>query len=513
MFLRVTTGADTKLCLSLEVKEAYATLGVSPAASFTEVSEAYKADSCYTIATAAAHGDIPSQIWQRVSSAKLRVTCYASERVPEHFLLEMAANIPAEVKTLSAQDACMKGLQVCVETIGGTTNFTCYSLYNLCKAHKLDFASFKKQVGILLPAFAGDQELFPWQRLQDLLRERVSPSAVREIDLLCSEHGQVAVFPPQWLRSAEFLLNGARSSNSGFKHPLEQELWVHRVCMEALSSLSCSTMKVLLRAWSSGEVDIQIRHSPSNPKMWVPVRKLLRIRQEDQEKRIRADVEEKLREAQSQVEAQAKSEEAGQEQLRNLWTASATASWGRLRATAEELVNDSREHIVRFQESKALKAGKRRFIEVYRDHLISFDEESLSLCQYFLGANSASKLAVCDLNVFNTAKDGPLPPVVAQLCQSWTADGAALVVVLPDTDLICRWEHDVLNLMEGSKKPIIVCDKDTGTYVHLLGVWHPDDATWDECFKAFPNVNELSGLFADVKRLQNDSRPALTWDG
>jgi len=109
--------------------------------------------------------------------------------VPEHFLLEMAANIPAEVQVLSAQDACMKGLQVCVETIGGTTNFTCYSLCNLCKAHDLDFASFKKQVATLLPAFVGDQELFPWARLQDLLRERVSSNALREIDLLCSEHG------------------------------------------------------------------------------------------------------------------------------------------------------------------------------------------------------------------------------------------------------------------------------------------------------------------------------------
>lgn len=102
-------------------------------------------------------------------------------------MLEMAAKIPAEVQVLSAQDACMKGLQVCVETIGGTRNFTCYSLYNLCKAH--DFASFKKQVATLLPAFVGDQELFPWARLQDLLRERVSSNALREIDLLCSEHG------------------------------------------------------------------------------------------------------------------------------------------------------------------------------------------------------------------------------------------------------------------------------------------------------------------------------------
>ena len=116
-------------------------------------------------------------------------------------------------------------------------------------------------------------------------------------------------------------------------------------------------------------------------------------------------------------------------------------------------------------------------------------------------------MAVCDLEVFNTAEDGPLPHVVARLCQSWTADGAALVVVLPDTDLICRWEHGVLNLMEGSKKRIVVCDKDTGTYVHLVGAWHPSDATWDD------NVNELSGLFADCKRLQNDSRPAFAWDG
>ena len=59
----------------------------------------------------------------------------------------------------------MKGLQVCVETIGGTTNFTCYSLYNLCKAYDLDFASFKKQVATLLPAFVGDQEMFPWASL------------------------------------------------------------------------------------------------------------------------------------------------------------------------------------------------------------------------------------------------------------------------------------------------------------------------------------------------------------
>ena len=153
----------------------------------------------------------------------------------------MAANIPAEVQVLSAQDACMKGLQVCVETIGGTTNFTCYSLYNLCKAYDLDFASFKKQVATLLPAFVGDQEMFPWASLQDLLRERVSLIALREIDLLCSEHGQVPVFPPQWLRSADFLLTGARSSNSGFKHAVEQELWVHRVCTEALSSLICLT--------------------------------------------------------------------------------------------------------------------------------------------------------------------------------------------------------------------------------------------------------------------------------
>ena len=63
--------------------------------------------------------------------------------------------------------------------------------------------------------------------------------------------------------------------------------------------------------------------------------------------------------------------------------------------------------------------------------------------------------------------------------------------------------------MEGSTKRILLCDKDTGTYVHLVGVWHPNDATWDARFKAFPNVNELSRLFADCKRLQNDSRPEL----
>ena len=83
----------------------------------------------------------------------------------------------------------MKGLQAWVETIGGTAGFTCYSLSNLCKTHNLDYSPFKKQVATLLPAFVGDQELFPWARLQDLLRERVSSNALREIDLLCSEHG------------------------------------------------------------------------------------------------------------------------------------------------------------------------------------------------------------------------------------------------------------------------------------------------------------------------------------
>ena len=53
----------------------------------------------------------------------------------------------------------------------------------------MTLTSFKKQVATLLPAFVGDQELFPWARLQDLLRERVSSNALREIDLLCSEHG------------------------------------------------------------------------------------------------------------------------------------------------------------------------------------------------------------------------------------------------------------------------------------------------------------------------------------
>ena len=60
----------------------------------------------------------------------------------------MAANIPAEVQTLNAQDACMKGLQAWVETIGGTAGFTCYSLSNLCKTHNLDYSPFKKQVAI-----------------------------------------------------------------------------------------------------------------------------------------------------------------------------------------------------------------------------------------------------------------------------------------------------------------------------------------------------------------------------
>ena len=82
-----------------------------------------------------------------------------------------------------------------------------------------------------------------------------------------------------------------------------------------------------------------MQQSPSSPKMWTPVRKPLRIRQDGEEKRFRADVGEKLREAQSRVEAQANSEETGKEQLRNLWAASATASWGRLRATAEEFAS------------------------------------------------------------------------------------------------------------------------------------------------------------------------------
>lgn len=56
-------------------------------------------------------------------------------------------------------------------------------------AKPMTLTSFKKQVATLLPAFVGDQELFPWARLQDLLRERVSSNALREIDLLCSEHG------------------------------------------------------------------------------------------------------------------------------------------------------------------------------------------------------------------------------------------------------------------------------------------------------------------------------------
>ena len=67
--------------------------------------------------------------------------------------------------------------------------------------------------------------------------------------------------------------------------------------------------KVLLPVWCSEEVDIQMRHSPSSPKMWSPVR-------------MRAAVDEKFRGAQSQVEAHARSFQSG-----NLWTANATASW------------------------------------------------------------------------------------------------------------------------------------------------------------------------------------------
>ena len=160
--------------------------------------------------------------------------CHATDASPHDFLLGMAASVPCAVQEIGAQEACMEGLKRCVQTVHGTTGFTAFSLYVLMRTHKINFPEFKASIGKILPEWAGNTDVFPWQRLLDLSRGRVSVAAVEAIDSLCSEYYQTPVFSPEWFRGPLFLLPGQRAAGKveGFTTALEQELWVERTCAE-----------------------------------------------------------------------------------------------------------------------------------------------------------------------------------------------------------------------------------------------------------------------------------------
>lgn len=107
--------------------------------------------------------------------------------------------------------------------------------------------------------------------------------------------------------------------------------------------------RTLTQSWAAGEVDVQIKHAPSNPQMWTPVRTLLRARKDEADRISRAAAEERLAAAQARAEC---TKEGGQSQL-ELWTATAQSAWNQMKGRAEELIARARELISKDEESKA----------------------------------------------------------------------------------------------------------------------------------------------------------------